>query len=161
MTKTNPLKPFLYLILFIVGIEAVGGLSGLLAGDIKGVYNQLKLPPLAPPDYLFGIVWPILYGLMAVAAYLIFRKVNTHKSEAQPALLYFSFQLILNFIWSIIFFKGYYWLGVLIILLLDIIVYLCIIKFFKISKLSGILLVPYFAWISFATYLTIAVALLN
>ena len=50
---SKKLKALGQLILFIVGIELIGGLSGLLAGDIKGIYNNLKLPPLAPPDYLY------------------------------------------------------------------------------------------------------------
>lgn len=52
---SKKLKALGQLILFIVGIELIGGLSGLLAGDIKGIYNNLKLPPLAPPDYLLGL----------------------------------------------------------------------------------------------------------
>ena len=74
---SKKLKALGQLILFIVGIELIGGLSGLLAGDIKGIYNNLKLPPLAPPDYLFGIVWPVLYALIAISAYLIFYKLKT------------------------------------------------------------------------------------
>ena len=158
---SKKLKALGQLILFIVGIELIGGLSGLLAGDIKGIYNNLKLPPLAPPDYLFGIVWPVLYALIVISAYLIFYKLKTRRSEGQNALFYFGIQLILNFIWSIIFFKGYFWLGVIIILLLDFIVYLCIIKFSKINKWSAFLLIPYFIWIIFATYLSISVAILN
>ncbi|WP_428815441.1 TspO/MBR family protein [Lactococcus lactis] len=158
---SKKLKALGQLILFIVGIELIGGLAGLLAGDIKGIYNNLKLPPLAPPDYLFGIVWPVLYALIAISAYLIFYKLKTQRSEGQNALFYFGIQLILNFIWSIIFFKGYFWLGVIIILLLDFIVYLCIIKFSKINKWSAFLLIPYFIWIIFATYLSISVAILN
>ena len=157
----NKLKSVVQLILFIVGIEVIGALSGILAGDIKGIYNDLRLPPLAPPDYLFGIVWPILYAFIAISAYLIFNNLKTQRSESQNALVYFGLQLILNFIWSIVFFKGYFWLGVIIILLLDFIVYLCIIKFSKINKLSALLFIPYFAWIIFATYLSISVAILN
>lgn len=158
---TSKIKSLTYLLLFIVGIEIIGGLSGFFAGNIKEIYNNLILPPLAPPDYLFGIVWPILYALIAIAAYLIFYNLKNQKSDSQIALFYFRIQLILNFIWSIIFFKGYFWLGVIIILLLDFIVYLCIIKFSKINRLSSFFLIPYFIWIVFATYLSISVAILN
>lgn len=54
------------LLLFIVGVEVLGSLSSLFAGNIKEIYNSLSLPPLAPPDYLFGIVWPLLYLLIAI-----------------------------------------------------------------------------------------------
>lgn len=158
---TSKIKSLTYLILFIVGIEIIGGLSSFFAGNIKEIYNNLILPPLAPPDYLFGIVWPILYALIAIAAYLIFYNLKNQKSDSQIALFYFGIQLILTFIWSIIFFKGYFWLGVIIILLLDFIVYLCIIKFSKINRLSSFFLIPYFIWIVFATYLSISVAILN
>lgn len=158
---TSKIKSLTYLLLFIVGIEIIGGLSGFFAGNIKEIYNNLILPPLAPQDYLFGIVWPILYALIAIAAYLIFYNLKNQKSDSQIALFYFGIQLILNFIWSIIFFKGYFWLGVIIILLLDFIVYLCIIKFSKINRLSSFFLIPYFIWIVFATYLSISVAILN
>lgn len=158
---TSKIKSLTCLLLFIVGIEIIGGLSGFFAGNIKEIYNNLILPPLAPPDYLFGIVWPILYALIAIAAYLIFYNLKNQKSDSQIALFYFGIQLILNFIWSIIFFKGYFWLEVIIILLLDFIVYLCIIKFSKINRLSSFFLIPYFIWIVFATYLSISVAILN
>ncbi|QPS71786.1 TspO/MBR family protein [Lactococcus garvieae] len=161
MSKTRKLNPLFLIIIFIIAVEAIGGLSSLLAGDIKSIYNSLSLPPLAPPDYLFGIVWPILYALIAVAGFLVFQNLPTRKTEAQTALYFYVSQLFLNFIWSIIFFKGYFWLGVLVIIVLDIVVYLCMRKFFKINQLSGILFLPYFVWILFATYLTIAVAFLN
>jgi len=121
----------------------------------------MKLPPLAPPDYLFGIVWPLLYALIAISGFLIFRLLGTYKTEARLALTYFVLQLFINFIWSIIFFKGYYWSGVITILLLDLIVFICLIKFLKLDKVSGICLIPYLIWILFATYLSIGVALLN
>ncbi len=161
MSKTRKLNPIFLIIIFIIAVEAIGGLSSLLAGDIKSIYNSLSLPPLAPPDYLFGIVWPILYALIAVAGFLVFQNLPTRKTESQTALYFYVSQLFLNFIWSIIFFKGYFWLGVLVIIVLDIVVYLCMRKFFKINQLSGILFLPYFVWILFATYLTIAVAFLN
>ncbi|GAB7391454.1 TspO/MBR family protein [Lactococcus garvieae] len=161
MKHSNKLKPILLVGLFIIVVEAIGSLSGILAGDIKSIYNNLQLPPLAPPDYLFGIVWPILYALIAVSGFIVFQNLKLRKSEAQPALILYVIQLFLNFIWSIIFFKGYFWFGVLVILVLDIVVYLCIKKFFKINQWSGILLLPYFVWILFATYLSLAVAILN
>lgn len=161
MKHSSKLKSILLVVLFIIVVEAIGSLSGMLAGDIKSIYNRLQLPPLAPPDYLFGIVWPILYALIAVAGFLIFQNLKMKKSEVQSALMLYILQLFLNFIWTIIFFKGYFWFGVLVVLVLDIVVYLCIKKFFKINQWSGILLLPYFVWILFATYLSLAVAFLN
>ncbi|KRM61044.1 hypothetical protein FC26_GL002261 [Paucilactobacillus vaccinostercus DSM 20634] len=74
----------------------------------------------------------------------------------------FGIQLFLNFIWSIVFFNNLqYWIGVIIIVILDIIVLLCVTNFYKSSKLAAYLLIPYFVWILFATYLSIGVAVLN
>lgn len=161
MSHTNKLKPILLAIVFILAVEAIGALSGVLAGDIKGIYNKLELPPLAPPDFLFGIVWPILYALIAVSGFLIFQKIKTDKREVQSALSYYVLQLFLNFIWSIIFFKGYFWMGVFVILALDVVVLICLVKFSRLHHLSGILFAPYFIWILFATYLSVGVAFLN
>lgn len=74
----------------------------------------------------------------------------------------FGIQLLLNFIWSIIFFsQSAYWWGLVIIIVLDLVVLLCILQFYRSSRLAAILMVPYLVWICFATYLTLGVALLN
>ncbi|QSB52033.1 TspO/MBR family protein [Leuconostoc falkenbergense] len=145
----------------VVVVEAIGGLSALLAGDIKQIYNQLVQPPLSPPDFVFGIVWPILYLLIGVAAYLLL--VSQHHAAAKKTnLLLFGLQLFVNFIWSIVFFGGnFYWIGVPIILVLDALVIACIVFFRRNQLWASYLMYPYLAWIMFATYLTIAVAILN
>ncbi|MFL2081714.1 TspO/MBR family protein [Latilactobacillus sakei] len=148
------------LLLFIMVIEAIGGLSGLFAGDIKGIYNGLSLPPLAPPDYLFGIVWPLLYALIAIAGYLIYKNFAKNNVGLLAGSFY-SAQIILNFVWSIIFFRGYYWTGLVVILILDVLVITCINYAAKLNKVAGLLLMPYLVWLIFATYLTVAVAILN
>lgn len=110
MLKTRPKFSWLHLVIFIVIIEAIGSLSGWLSGDIKGIYNSLSLPVLSPPDWLFGIVWPILYALMAIAGYLVFYLATTQRERLMNTIL-FGTQLLLNFIWSIIFFSqsAYWW----------------------------------------------------
>lgn len=160
MANKRTKHTLLTLLGFIVIIEGIGGLSSLFAGDIKGIYNGLSLPPLAPPAYIFGIVWPLLYAMIAIAGYLIYQEMLPKKVKSVTIILYIT-QLILNFVWSIIFFQGYYWIGLVIILLLDIVVVFCIKNCFALNKLAGILLVPYLVWLIFATYLTVAVAILN
>ncbi|MEG0503713.1 MAG: TspO/MBR family protein, partial [Raoultibacter sp.] len=78
----------------------IGFLSSLLAGDIKGIYEMLVQPPLSPPTWLFGIVWPILYILMGTAFYRLIRAQSDHK-KTLPIVL-FCVQLLLNFFWSIV-----------------------------------------------------------
>ncbi|WP_349550431.1 TspO/MBR family protein [Leuconostoc pseudomesenteroides] len=145
----------------VVVVEAIGGLSALLAGDIKQIYNQLVQPPLSPPDFVFGIVWPILYLLIGVAAYLLIVS-QYHAAAKKTNLLLFALQLFVNFIWSIVFFSGnLYWIGVPIILVLDALVIACIVNFRRNQLWASYLMYPYLAWILFATYLTIVVAILN
>ena len=125
MLKTRPKFSWLHLVIFIVIIEAIGSLSGWLSGDIKGIYNSLSLPVLSPPDWLFGIVWPILYALMAIAGYLVFYLATTQRERLMNTIL-FGTQLLLNFIWSIIFFsQSAYWWGLVVIIVLDLVVLMC------------------------------------
>lgn len=160
MLNTKGVRSILGVISALVIVELIGGLSGLFAGDIKGIYNGLNLPPLAPPDYLFGLVWPILYALIAIAGYLIFAQKDRGSNLYRGSILYGA-QLLLNFIWSIVFFKGYFWTGTLIILGLDLLVLFCIKNFLKLNRTAGCLLIPYLLWLLFATYLSVAVAFLN
>ncbi|MCH4098764.1 MAG: tryptophan-rich sensory protein [Pediococcus pentosaceus] len=147
------------LIIAVVGVELVGSLSGLLAGDIKAIYNSFTLPPFSPPDRLFGIVWPILYLMIGIVGYLIFTVRSNYR---KTNLTLFIAQLFLNFIWSIVFFNASSrWTGLLIILVLDALVFFCIKGFYKSSKLAAYLMIPYFLWILFATYLTLGTAILN
>lgn len=147
------------LIIAVVGVELVGSLSGLLAGDIKAIYNSFTLPPFSPPDRLFGIVWPILYLMIGIVGYLIFTVRSNYR---KTNLTLFIAQLFLNFIWSIVFFNASSrWTGLLIILVLDALVFFCIKEFYKSSKLAAYLMIPYFLWILFATYLTLGTAILN
>ncbi|QGZ70177.1 tryptophan-rich sensory protein [Pediococcus pentosaceus] len=150
---------WIQLIIAVVGVELIGSLSGLLAGDIKAIYNSFTLPPFSPPDRLFGIVWPILYLMIGIVGYLIFTVRSNYR---KTNLTLFITQLFLNFIWSIVFFNASSrWIGLLIILVLDALVFFCIKEFYKSSKLAAYLMIPYFLWILFATYLTLGTAILN
>lgn len=138
----------------------VGALSGVLAGNIRAIYEGLNTPPLSPPGWLFGIVWPILYLLMGWASYLVVRD-GTSKEKTGALALYVG-QLAVNFSWSIIFFRAdAFWVAFAVILLLDILVIGTMIAFRKINKLSFLLFLPYMVWISFATYLNLGTAWLN
>lgn len=156
LTRTWPI-----LLLCIVIPEGVGMLSTLFSGDVTGKYLAFVKPPLSPPNWLFGIVWPVLYLLMGLALFFIFC------SSAEPAVkrnayMLFVAQLLLNFLWSIVFFgQSQLWVAAIVLVILDILVFLCISAFWKIDSVAGICLVPYMAWISFATYLNIAFAILN
>lgn len=99
--------------------------------------------------------------LIGVAGYLVI-KDTTSRTQKTINLSLFGSQLLLNFIWSIVFFGGNsYWLGLIIIIVLDLVVLACILAFRNVNKLAAYLFVPYFVWILFATYLTLGVAMMN
>ena len=122
-------------------------------------YNNLIKPLFSPPKFLFAPIWTILYITILISFILFFKEKNEDKIFGY---LYFSLQFFLNLIWSPIFF-GLKNIGfaLLIIVLLDIFVYLNIKEFYRISKISGLILIPYFIWILYATYLNFGYFVLN
>ncbi|MFV0395258.1 MAG: TspO/MBR family protein [Coprobacillaceae bacterium] len=148
------------LLISIFIAEAVGAISGFLTGDTRSFYTSLVLPPLAPPGWLFGVVWPILYACMGIASYIIYDQESGE--EKDRALSLYNTQLLFNFTWSIVFFNLHsLWGSVIIIIVLDILVLLTIKIFNKTLKVAAYLLYPYMVWIIFATYLNIGIAILN
>lgn len=154
-------KRWLILIAAVVGTELVGSLSGLLAGDLRGMYESFTKIPFSPPGSVFGIVWPILYFMMGVSLFFIII-ADSRKTYKKNAYGLYGIQLFLNFTWSLIFFGGdMMGIAIINILLLDIVVAYQIFYYRKISKVAAYLLVPYLVWILFATYLNIGFALVN
>ena len=122
-------------------------------------YYNLTKPPLAPPDWIFPPVWSILYFSMLVALLLYLFKPSQNKKSGY---IYFIAQLFLNLLWTPAFFYlQNIVLALIVIILLDIFVILTIKSFYKISKISGLILIPYLLWILFATYLNIGYLVLN
>ncbi len=130
----------------------VGSLSGISTKDeINTWYRHLNEPVIKPPNWLFGPVWTSLYLMMGYASTRIY---NSNHVDSTMALYIYGGQLLLNFLWTPLFF-GKHWLGISLmeIVAMDIAVIYTISKFIQIDKLSGQLLFPYLAWISFATVL--------
>lgn len=124
-------------------------------------YAGLNKPAFNPPNWLFGPVWTILYILMGIAAYLIWRKGLQH-NEVKLALIVFIVQLVLNVAWSIIFFNFHSPLLALVdIILLWLAIIMTLIYFFGLSLLAGWLMVPYILWVSFAAFLNFTIWRLN
>jgi len=94
---------WLHLFIFIVVVEIIGILSGVLAGDIKAHYLALNLPFLSPPAAVFGPVWSLLYLLIGVSGYLVLNDSPSRKATRTNFWLFVG-QLALNFCWSIVFF---------------------------------------------------------
>ncbi len=122
-------------------------------------YNNLIQPPFAPPNWLFAPVWGVLYSMIAVALIIY---INKQEYGKKSGYVFFTIQLILNLLWSPVFFgMQNMGLALIIVILMDIFVLLTIIKFYSVLKLTGILLIPYFVWILFATYLNAGYLFLN
>lgn len=136
---------------------AIGGIVGLIiSGSID--YNTLAKPVLSPPSIAFPIVWTILYIIMGISYGILKSKQNVDKGVKN---IYYT-QLIVNALWSIIFFTFKWRLFAFIwIVLLDILVIIMIKRFYEKNKLAGILQIPYLIWTLFATYLNFGVYLLN
>ncbi|MBQ8459775.1 tryptophan-rich sensory protein [bacterium] len=123
-------------------------------------YNTLTKPPLTPPASYFPVAWGILYTLMTIAFFVILSK--PHSQDKYIAVNLFLFQLVLNFTWSYVFFEmKSISLGLLDVIFLLILLIFTVIYFFKLSKLAGILLIPYLLQVIFALYLNLGFLILN
>jgi tryptophan-rich sensory protein len=128
---------------------------------IDGWYAELVKPTLNPPDFVFGTVWTLLYLLMGTALYLVWRE-GASVPRVNFAIGIFGFQLILNSLWSIVFFGLENPGGALLIVgLLWLSILANIFAFARISKLAAYLLIPYLLWVSFASYLNFEIWMLN
>jgi len=152
-------------IIALITSIAVAQMAGVVGSvfTISGVgswYMFLEKPFLTPPSWVFGPVWTTLYALMGIAAYLVWCKRNA--LGAKTALLVYGVHLVLNALWSILFFgvKDLGWAFAEILLLLGFILATTVL-FWKIRPLAGMLLIPYIAWVSFAAYLNLAIWILN
>jgi tryptophan-rich sensory protein len=123
-------------------------------------YQTLNKPPLTPPTSYFPIAWGILYTLMTIAFFIVLSK--PHSQDKYIAVNLFLFQLVLNFTWSYVFFEMQsIMLGLIDVALLLILLTFTIYYFLKVSKLAGILLIPYLLQVIFALYLNAGFAILN
>jgi len=158
----SPQKPqWLALAGFLAATFLVAGISALFtAQSIPTWYATLAKPSFNPPNSIFGPVWTLLYGLMAIAAWLIWKRPASPLRSR--ALLLFWVQLALNFAWSLIFF-GQRQIGFALndIVMLWLAIALSCIMFFRLSKPAGSMFLPYLAWVSFASVLNYEIWRLN
>lgn len=149
------------LIVCIIIPLAVGGLAALLTTGSMKDFEALNKPPLSPPGWLFPVVWTILYTLMGVASYLVL-ETPTSPGAKRGALKVYFIQLAFNFFWSIIFFAlGAYEIAFAWLLILLALIIITTVRFLRINRLAGILMLPYILWVNFAGYLNLAISYLN
>lgn len=146
------------IISFIIAL-GTGGLSALLTPDSKEVYASLIKPPLAPPGGVFPIVWTILFILMAIAAYMVY---VSDSSKKNAALAVYVLQLFFNFLWTVLFFAFQVCLPAFVCLvILWALILITVLRFYRINKTAGYLMLPYLAWTTFAGYLNLSICILN
>lgn len=158
----KPAKNFIALVVFVIACELVG-FAGVpfTSSAIPTWYTTLNKPIFSPPNWLFGPVWTLLYFLMGVSFWLIWRK-GWKKKKVRDASIFFGAQLFFNLIWSPAFFGlRSPLLGLMVIIPMWILIWLTIKKFETISKTAAWLLVPYLLWVSFATMLNASILILN
>ena len=148
---------------WVVICLVVGYVSSMYTrSSITTWYPTLEKPFFNPPNWIFAPVWTLLYILMGVSAGLIWDKIASQKELVKKGLLLFSIQLILNAFWSILFFG---WNNILLSLIEIILLFLFIFEtyltFKKLDKTASLLLLPYMAWVLFASILTASIYFLN
>ncbi|WP_396636705.1 TspO/MBR family protein [Maribacter sp. R77961] len=155
-------KKLIYIIISVMLCLVIGFLSSFATqSSVNDWYLTLNKPSFNPPNWLFAPVWTVLYILMGIAAGWVWGKGFHHK-YVKTGLYHFGFQLLLNALWSIVFFglkSPFYALWVILALLIMLIL---TIRWFKVvSKVAAILLIPYLVWVCFATLLNYKIWELN
>jgi tryptophan-rich sensory protein len=160
MTHTAPAsarRPLLGLLGFVLAVVAVSAVGGLAATSAAAQYGALAQPSWAPPPSVFGPVWTVLYALIAVAGWLVWRR---HGWNA--ALTVYAVQLLLNALWTPLFFgAGLFGVAFVELCLLWVAIVATIAAFARLHRVAAGLLVPYLAWVTFAGALNLAIWQLN
>lgn len=142
--------------------ELAGGIGAIFTTpSIATWYSTLVKPSFTPPSWLFGPVWTLLYALMGIAAFVVWNK-GWNRPDVRTAVYIFVFQLLLNIMWSVIFFGLHNPLAAFVnIIVLWVAILTTIISFGRISRTAMWLLLPYILWVSFAAVLNYSLWVLN
>lgn len=152
------------LIISIILCQIIGASGSIFTfPNIPTWYASLVKPFFSPPNWIFGPVWTLLFLLMGIALYLVWTNSEKKlKKQKSTSIILFGVQFFFNVLWSYLFFGlRNPFLGLIGILILWIFIVATIISFYKISKKSAYLLIPYLLWVSFATILNFSIMLLN
>nr|WP_297787085.1 TspO/MBR family protein [uncultured Allomuricauda sp.] len=155
-------KRIVYITISVLVCLAIGFLSSIATqSSVNDWYVTLNKPSFTPPNYLFAPVWTALYIMMGIAAGIVWSK-GYHHIWVKTALYHFVFQLLLNALWSIVFFGLKNPLGGMIVILALLTMIILTIKWFKvISKPAALLMIPYVLWVAFASALNYKIWELN
>jgi benzodiazapine receptor len=157
-TRLGDLVGLVLFVALCLGIGALG--AAVTASSVETWYADLAKPSFNPPNAVFGSVWTVLYILMAVAAWRVWRAAD--RDTARGPLVLFALQLALNLGWSVVFF-GLHKIGAAVatIVVLDVAILVTALAFRTVDRLAALLMAPYLAWVAFATVLNVAVWRLN
>jgi len=150
-----------YIIAILIPLS-IGALAAFLTRNSMQIYQTLKTPPLAPPAWLFPVVWTALYVLMGISSALIRSARRDDRRAADTGLAYYAISLGFNFAWSLIFFNqrwillAFFWLLALLYLVIR-----TVIAYRRVVPLAAYLQIPYVLWLGFAGYLNLGILLLN
>ncbi len=151
-----------------IAVPLCGGfIISLFTRDAMSKFGSFNQPPLAPPAWLFPVAWTVLYVLMGLASYFIWKKgydsrKAADKSASKTALIIYGIQLVFNFVWTPLFFSlGWYWPAFAWLLVMWALIIVLMVKAYGISRPAFWMLLPYIIWCTFATYLNCGIAILN
>ncbi|WDZ84955.1 TspO/MBR family protein [Micromonospora cathayae] len=155
--RTHGARTWWALLGFGAAVVVAAGIGVLGVSDTSGEYASLRQPAWAPPSALFGPVWSVLYAMIAVAGWLVWRRAGFG-----PALWVWTAQLVLNAIWTPIFFgAGRYGLAFVDIVVLWLLIAATVALFWRLSRPAALLMLPYWAWVTFAAALNLAIWRMN
>ena len=150
------------LILSIIICQMAGVIGSIFtAGSVTSWYPTLVKPSFSPPGFYIGLIWIVLFTLMGISLFLIWRETPSNPA-ARIALYFFAVQLIVNVLWSVAFFGMRSPIsGLVVIAFLWVLILITIIKFLPINRTAAFLLIPYIVWVSIAAYLNFSIWRLN
>ncbi len=160
-SRSKTLTNSIALIVFVVICLLVGAMGGVItASSVDTWYQTLQKPVFNPPDWLFAPVWSTLYLMMAVAGWRVWKRVGL--TAGRRAFLVYGLQLVLNLVWSYLFFGiQRIDLALIEIVILLTVIIINMVMFWRIDRLAGILFIPYVLWVFFAQLLNFSLLMLN
>lgn len=156
-------RPVLSLAMAILAVEIVGASGAIFtAQGLTEWYGSLQQPSIAPPNWVFAPVWTILFALIGVSLWLVWRRLSTRPRESRIGIGVFVIHFVFNLGWSAVFFglREIGW-GLLVIGMLWLLIVATMWAFDRVDRRAALLLVPYLLWVSFAAFLNYRFWVLN
>ena len=151
----NRVRIFALIIALLIPL-LVGGFSALLTAEDMKFYDTMARPPLSPPGWVFPVAWTILYALMGLASYFIYTS-DAEPERKRKALMFYAAQLVMNLLWSTLFFTySRYLISLIWLLVMWVLILVCAVRFYRIRHAAGLMMGVLFLWTTFAAYLNLA-----